>query len=38
VKDFVADAHADPALPAAKSQGGNRTPQRETLAWSRQPG
>ena len=35
-RDWI--SHADQALHAAKSQGGNRTVQRETLAWSRQPG
>lgn len=35
-RDWI--AHADQALHAAKSQGGNRTVQRNTLAWSPQPG
>ena len=35
-RDWI--AHADQALHAAKSQGGNRTVRRESLAWSPQPG
>jgi diguanylate cyclase len=35
-RDWI--AHADQALHAAKSQGGNRTVQRNALAWSPQPG
>ena len=33
-RDWI--SHADQALHAAKSRGGNRTERRETLAWSRQ--
>ena len=35
-RDWI--AHADQALHAAKSQGGNRTVRRESLAWSPQAG
>jgi diguanylate cyclase len=35
-RDWI--AHADQALHAAKSQGGNRTVRRDSLAWSRQSG
>ena len=35
-RDWI--SHADQALHAAKTQGGNRTVQRETLAWPRRPG
>jgi len=35
-RDWI--AHADQALHAAKSQGGNRTVQRNALAWSPHPG
>ena len=35
-RDWI--AHADQALHAAKSQGGNRTVPRESLAWTRSPG
>ena len=35
-RDWI--AHADQALHAAKSQGGNRTVRRESLAWSPPPG
>ena len=35
-RDWI--AHADQALHAAKSQGGNRTVRRDSLAWARQPG
>lgn len=35
-RDWI--AHADQALHAAKSQGGNRTVRRKALAWAPQPG